>query len=105
MSYKLFLDDIRNPLDNGWEIVRSYEEFLTIIQERGKPRSISFDHDLGEGGTGLDCVKWLIHDMRMDLRDVTITFHSENLVGVRNMWGLILGWRNFCERRDEGERQ
>lgn len=64
MSYKLFLDDVRNPgecvhymhkrigKDNPmyldeWEVVRNYYEFVATIQKRGLPEVISFDHDLG----------------------------------------------------------
>lgn len=51
MSYKLFLDDIRNPNSflkdiNTWVVVRNYNDFVKIIKERGLPEFISFDHDL-----------------------------------------------------------
>jgi hypothetical protein len=65
MSYLLFLDDIRQPKDaflyddhgvmllkktdtsNGnWEIVRNYDDFVKIIEERGLPAVVSFDNDL-----------------------------------------------------------
>ena len=75
MSYNLFLDDLRKPehayiypkrdsgsviitssslknlsgIDNDdWVIVRSYEEFVSTIEERGLPAAVSFDHDLDE---------------------------------------------------------
>jgi hypothetical protein len=75
MSYNLFLDDLRKPehayiypkrdsggviitssslknlsgIDNDdWVIVRSYEEFVSTIEERGLPIAVSFDHDLDE---------------------------------------------------------
>lgn len=66
MSYKLFLDDLREPImcakkfphladlynDTEWAIVRNYHEFCDIIKERWltsneAPALISFDHDLG----------------------------------------------------------
>lgn len=59
---KLFLDDIRKPLDvkvawhggvfeefpslYSWDIVRSYADFTKYILTRGLPTLISFDHDL-----------------------------------------------------------
>jgi hypothetical protein len=65
MSYLLFLDDVRQPKDaflyndggvmlldktktsNGnWEIVRNYNDFVKIIEERGFPSICSFDNDL-----------------------------------------------------------
>lgn len=60
---KLFLDDIRMPVDAGrymdsslirlyndtdWIIVRNYDEFVRYIMKSGMPDLISFDHDLGE---------------------------------------------------------
>jgi hypothetical protein len=66
MSYKLFLDDVRNPvhcvtymhhsigrlnpiyLENGWAIARNFESFKNTIESMGLPDFISFDHDLCE---------------------------------------------------------
>lgn len=63
-SYKLFLDDNRVPegahlYDSDvsllsasstrkidWEIVRSYDAFVKMIDERGIPEVVSFDNDL-----------------------------------------------------------
>jgi len=60
MGYKLFLDDIRVPVDcllyisnqelyknnQDWVIVRNYYEFINIIRNKGIPDVVSFDHDL-----------------------------------------------------------
>lgn len=64
MNYKLFLDDVRNPvhcmpymhlrmgrrnsiyLENNWLICRNFEAFKNTIEEHGLPEFISFDHDL-----------------------------------------------------------
>lgn len=59
---KLFLDDIRKPLDvkaalhrgqweefpslYSWTIVRSYAAFVKEITDNGLPTVVSFDHDL-----------------------------------------------------------
>lgn len=60
-SYRLFLDDIREPKDTAsymkredygryflfnWVVVRNYDEFKEYIIKNGIPRCISFDHDL-----------------------------------------------------------
>jgi len=45
---KLYLDDIRTPQTEGWDIVRSYTAFVDWIRLYGLPDEISFDHDLGE---------------------------------------------------------
>ena len=74
-GYNLFLDDIRRPVDayvstqiegdgvlfhklslkdasgiddNDWVIVRSYDDFVFMINGAGLPSAISFDHDLHE---------------------------------------------------------
>ena len=62
-AYKklLWLDDIRNPLENDWLVfspipleeikdiiwVKSYDEFVNHIIKNGLPDAICFDHDLG----------------------------------------------------------
>lgn len=65
MSYNLFLDDYRIPIDcigyvvplgirpdlyttNKWIIVKNYDEFVKYIEENGLPEKISFDHDLAD---------------------------------------------------------
>ncbi len=81
---RIYLDDQRTPLEEGWIVVRSMEEFSNKIQEVGLESisRISLDHDLDKSAmdeyfsnvaknytidyskivepTGLDCVKWLI---------------------------------------------
>lgn len=127
-AYNLFLDDIRIPQDafdytkrptyilDEWVIVRSYEEFIKTITERGMPERISFDHDLGDvhynmnhldsqdwlayhklderEKTGYDCAKWLV-EYSMD-NNVPISktwhIHSMNPVGGANIHGYITSY-------------
>ena len=82
---RLYLDDVRTPTEEGWTVVRNYEQFVTQVMLIGLENIelISFDHDLGETAmkeyfnnvspnyelnydnilekTGMDCVKWLIN--------------------------------------------
>ena len=51
---KLFLDDLRTiemvydkTLQDDFDIVRSYDEFVNYIRTHGLPDFISFDNDLG----------------------------------------------------------
>jgi hypothetical protein len=56
MSYALFLDDDPDRIPNelswidlppyNWVIVRSYDEFVKTILERGIPFACSMDHDI-----------------------------------------------------------
>jgi hypothetical protein len=66
MVYKLFLDDVRNPvhcvtymqsrigwknpiyLQNDWMICRNYESFKNTLEAEGLPEFVSFDHDLAD---------------------------------------------------------
>lgn len=45
---KLFIDDLRFPVDESFSIVRSYEEAIEFFNTYGIPEEICFDHDLGE---------------------------------------------------------
>lgn len=97
--YKLFLDDIRMPVDNGWTIVRNYNEFVDAINKYGLPKFISFDHDLSTEHysnmpsvekTGYDCAKFLV-DYCMDNNKKIPEFyvHSMNPVGRENIKALL----------------
>ena len=63
-SYRLFLDDIREPHIRGdIEIVicRDYQSAVETVKTRGIPTEIDFDNDLGlfSEGDGRDFAKWL----------------------------------------------
>ncbi len=65
MSYRLFLDDERDPPDDGqdWKIVRSVNEAMNFVFMHGFPAYVSFDNELGEiGCEGRDFAKWLIEE-------------------------------------------
>lgn len=95
MRYSLFLDDVREISDiypnynpNEWVLCRGiYEAFGRI--SIGWPVFISFDHDLGEGGTtGMDLAKYIVrrdmdHGEMPD--DFGFAVHSANPVGADNI--------------------
>jgi hypothetical protein len=114
MNKKLFLDDVRqvrdacyympNPRvywDEGWDIVRDYNEFVGYIEKNGLPDLISFDHDLADEHytepwnvvnhpykekTGFECAKWLVEyclDNSLKLPEFLV--HSANPVGADNI--------------------
>lgn len=99
MSYKLFLDDVRNPswVHNGnpddWIVCRSMEQAVNVVNNLGWPSMISFDHDLGyQVPTGMDFAKWLVN---LDLDgfcmpdDFQFHVHSANPTGAANIKGLL----------------
>ena len=47
---RIYLDDVRTPVDKDWIIVRSYDEFVQKISSIGLENIelISLDHDLGD---------------------------------------------------------
>ena len=46
---RIYLDDVRTPIDPDWIVVRSYDEFVSKVTEIGLENIeiISLDHDLG----------------------------------------------------------
>jgi hypothetical protein len=112
--YHLFLDDVRVPKQVTWvdlplvewTIVRSYDEFIQTIKQRGLPATVSFDHDLGyehyptgpqtgqevinyskfNEKTGYHCAQWMCEyccENGLELPKCYV--HSFNLVGKRNI--------------------
>lgn len=85
MKKRIYLDDMRTPVESGeWVVVRNYDEFVQSVLKIGIENIsfISLDHDLGESAmkeyfnnvvnnyvinynnikekTGYDCAKWLV---------------------------------------------
>lgn len=89
MSYKLFLDDERFPIGPDWCIVRSFDQAVACVLERGLMEFISFDHDLGAGKNGMDFAKWLGEYMldleRFDADRFDFYVHSQNPTGAANI--------------------
>jgi hypothetical protein len=87
---KIYLDDVRTPLDKDWIVVRNFDEFVKTVERIGfnDIQTISLDHDLGESAmleyhrnvspnykldysninekTGYDCAKWLVEKFYRD---------------------------------------
>jgi hypothetical protein len=95
--YDLFLDDERDPPRDGrnWTVVRNVADARAVVVTRGLPGRLSFDHDLGEGGTGHDFAKWLVeHCLDRDLApDFDFYVHSQNPVGAENIRSLLDGFK------------
>lgn len=102
MSYKLFLDDIRdvpmvykNLTNEDFDIVRNFNDFKQTIIEKGLPELISFDNDLGldENGNvaedGYAAAKLLVYKSGLDLRNLKFNVHSANPVAAQQIQGLL----------------
>lgn len=120
MGYSLFLDDVRNPYDIStmgymklrtrvnyqtinWVIVRNFDQFKAVVDLRGIPELISYDHDLSEEHynpamydsvdaykeissgfvekTGLDCAKYIIASLG-NIKHPPYLVHSMNPAGL-----------------------
>jgi hypothetical protein len=97
---KIFLDDERFPPapEDEWVVVRSFNELVQVVSARGYPEFVSFDHDLGVGPNGMDCVKYLVL-LDMDTgampKDFSFYVHSQNCVGAQNIQGYLEGYLQF----------
>ena len=111
---RLYLDDVRTPNGDDWQIVRNYDEFVAHIKLNGLENYdvISLDHDLGDTAmieyytntkpnfeldynrikekTGMDCARFLVAEsMNKNIPLPQIYVHSANPIGSANMMGYI----------------
>jgi hypothetical protein len=119
----LYLDDVRTPKDDSWQVVKDYTEFVSHIRLNGLENYevISLDHDLGEQAmdefynnalpnytlnydnivnekTGLDCAKWLVAEsMIKKIPLPQIYVHSANPIGSANIMGYINNYLMSCK--------
>jgi hypothetical protein len=134
MSYNLFLDDFRIPKDAfeythlkvylsvEWIIVRNYQAFIALIEGKGIPDIISFDHDLADEHydktivkgqtygeiyelfdekTGYHCAKWFIDyciDNEKEL-PAEVLIHSMNPAGSANIKSLFDTYSKVFNKR------
>lgn len=89
MTWKLYLDDIRNP-PPGFDCARSSGHAIDLVTEFGPPSHMSLDHDLGGDDTAMRFLKWL----STEHYDATFTYtvHSANPVGAANIKAYIDSW-------------
>lgn len=113
MGYKLFLDDLRTVQmvyptqgEEDYIIVRTYQDFVSCIREKGLPAFISFDNDLGEDTQGnlLDdgyaAAKWLVYESRLDLRQLQFKVHSANPVARIQIDSLLKNYIAFLQKEN-----
>jgi hypothetical protein len=119
MKKRIYLDDVRTPIEEGWEVVRNYEAFVSTIMYIGLENIelISLDHDLGDTAmkewhnnvyknytlnydnitekTGMDCAKWLVNEWLDGQPVVDVVVHSANAIGSANIMGYINNYRHI----------
>ena len=100
---KLYIDDIRDPKGDGFDVRRSSNSAIIYMIENGIPEYISFDHDLGGEDTAMVVVKWMV-TQDMDNKYIIpenfeFNVHSANPVGVANIEGYLKSYLKF--RKDK----
>ena len=115
---KLYLDDIRNPQqsgyqDNEWIVCRNDKTFKDMfVSFDSIITHISFDHDLanfdsdGNEVSGYDCLKWLCDYIlynELDISNLTLNFHTANPVGRVNMVSYWNNFKNYYTEYSKGE--
>jgi hypothetical protein len=119
MKIKIYLDDVRTPIDKSWVVVRDYESFVSTVLHHGLENIelISLDRDLGDSAmnewlygvtknysinydnitekTGMDCTKWLVEQWMNGQPIVDVVVHSANAIGSANMMGYINNYRHL----------
>jgi len=103
MTYKLFIDDLRDPVTDDWVVARSSEQAIEVVRNRGLPVEIAFDHDLGGDDTTMKFINWLpdYFASRVDWsfpKDFKYTIHSQNPVGAANIRCAMENLIWFCGR-------
>jgi hypothetical protein len=116
---KIYLDDIRIPIEEGWTVVKNYDDFVSTVMYVGLENIelISLDHDLGDTAmkewttnvyhnytlnydnitekTGMDCAKWLVKQWMDGQPIVDVFTHSANAIGSANIMGYINNYRHI----------
>ena len=119
MKERIYLDDVRTPIDKDWIIARNYDEFVKIVKTYGLEniKTISLDHDLGDTAmkewhknvyhnytlnydnitekTGYDCAKWLVEQWMNGAPVVDVYTHSANAIGAANIMGYVNNYRHI----------
>jgi hypothetical protein len=122
MKQRIYLDDVRTPIDKDWVVVRNYNEFIAKVNDIGfeNIEVICLDHDLGDSAmfeyynnvkknyyldynninekTGYDCAKWLVtRSILTNIPIPTVYTHSANPIGSANIMGHINNYLMNCD--------
>ena len=112
MTWNLFIDDERYPVNITWgseefyaqfpwTIARTMAQVQDLVEQWGFPDFVSFDHDLGDGEpTGKDIANWMIEGDMDGLHHIPDNFqfyvHSRNPVGKQNIESVL---KSYMEHR------
>jgi len=99
MPWKLWLDDqwdepempFRHPTED-FTPARSSAEAIQLVEEKGIPTFISFDHDLGGEDKAIAFINWLT-EMHYDEVVPDYQIHSANPPGRDNIRAKMESWK------------
>lgn len=115
--HNISLADKTKYLTLDWVVVKTYEEFVQTIKEKGLPFYASFDHDLApehysfiyndenwskndedivinyeqfKVKTGWHAADWLVKYCKKEKQDLPVCLiHSQNPIGAQNIINLV----------------
>jgi len=98
MSWKLFLDDVRDPREEGYVVARSTIMGVVEVTNRKElPEFLSLDHDLGDLDNSMRFLKELYYIWEMYGSDPEkipdYVVHSANPVGANNIISFMESWK------------
>lgn len=108
-SIEIWLDDERDPKDKfiqerfgadpGMTWVKTAAEAILLLKS-ADVTFISFDHDLGVGGSGYDVAKWLEQSAYRGYKRIQWHVHSMNTVGCQNMLMALKKCEDYWNQHD-----
>ena len=75
---KLFVDDVRDPVGEGFTVVRQYKQAVLLL-DLLEFDVISLDYDIQDGYTGLDILKYMSDNNKYLKSQLNI--HSTHSIG------------------------
>jgi hypothetical protein len=102
MTWKLYLDDVRDPPEPGYTVVRNSLMAVVTVVQRGKlPSFMSLDHDLGGDDNTMRFLKELHHiweEQGANPEDIPqYIVHSANPIGTKNIISFMESWRKSAQ--------
>jgi hypothetical protein len=99
MPWRLWLDDqyddeempFRHPPE-GFTPAKTSAEAIQLVEEKGIPFFISFDHDLGNGDDAIIFLNWL-SEKHYDAPVPHFQIHSANPPGRDNIASKMSSWK------------
>jgi hypothetical protein len=90
---------INKYFNEEWIFAATFQEAIAIIEQKGCPKFISFDNDLGNSsnGDGIDVAKWLVvkdldNNGKFILPEFGYFVHSQNPIAAEQISGLLYNY-------------